>query len=56
MDAPGDPDASFLMDKVKVENRQPDSSYGAPMPYSYTALNSTQLNTVRQWILEGARP
>jgi hypothetical protein len=54
--APGDPDASFLMDKIKVENRQPDATYGAPMPYSYSALNSTQLNTVRQWILEGARP
>jgi hypothetical protein len=51
---PGDPEASLLIHKVR-----PGSSvqeYGPPMPYSYSALNQAQVDLVRQWILEGARP
>jgi len=50
----GDPGASFLIDKVTRD--RPDSDIGAQMPYSYTELTATQVDTVRQWILEGARP
>lgn len=51
---PGDPEKSLLIQKVRLN--VPDSEYGAQMPYSYAALTERQLETVRQWILEGARP
>lgn len=51
---PGDPDASFLM--LKVRAQQPDSVNGASMPYSFALLTERQIDTVRQWIVEGARP
>jgi hypothetical protein len=51
---PGDPDASVLIHKIRQE--QVTVSYGAPMPYSYASLTSAQVDLVRQWILEGARP
>lgn len=50
----GSPADSFLIDKVSAS--RPASEYGAQMPYSYTALTSMQVDTVRQWIIEGARP
>jgi hypothetical protein len=51
---PGDPERSLLIQKVRLN--VPDSEYGAQMPYSYNALTTRQLDTVRQWILEGALP
>jgi hypothetical protein len=51
---PGSPDDSLMIWKVSIERA--DSEYGAPMPYSYSALTASQIETVRQWILEGARP
>jgi hypothetical protein len=51
---PGNPDESFLM--LKVRATAPDSVVGAPMPYSYALLTERQIDTVRQWIVEGARP
>lgn len=51
---PGDPERSLLIQKVRLN--VPDSEYGAQMPYSYNPLTTRQLDTVRQWILEGALP
>lgn len=51
---PGDPERSLLIQKVRLN--VPDSEFGAQMPYSYNPLTSRQLDTVRQWILEGALP
>ncbi len=51
---PGSPDDSLMIWKVSIERA--DSEYGAPMPYSYNALTASQVDTVRRWILEGARP
>lgn len=51
---PGDPDASFLIAKVVAV--RPDSDVGAQMPYSYNALTQSQIDLVRQWIVEGALP
>jgi hypothetical protein len=51
---PGNPEDSFLIQKVKAERAT--AELGAQMPYSYGALTTTELETVRQWILEGALP
>ena len=51
---PGDPERSLLIQKVRLN--VPDSEYGAQMPYSYTPLTTRQIDTVSQWILEGALP
>lgn len=51
---PGNPEDSFLIQKVKADRAQSD--IGAQMPYSYSALTPTQVETVRQWILQGALP
>ena len=51
---PGDPEQSLLILKVRAE--RPGSDIGAQMPYSYNALTPSQLDVVRQWIVEGARP
>jgi hypothetical protein len=51
---PGDPENSLMILKVRAERA--DSDIGAQMPYSFDALSSNQVETVRQWILEGARP
>ena len=51
---PGNPDDSFLMQKVRAD--RPQSEIGANMPYSYSALSESQLEVVRQWILQGALP
>jgi hypothetical protein len=48
------PDESLMIKKVSIVRA--DSDYGAPMPYSYNALTASQIETVRRWILEGARP
>jgi hypothetical protein len=51
---PGDPEASFLIRKVRATEADP--VIGAPMPYSYEPLTPRQIETVRLWIAEGARP
>jgi hypothetical protein len=51
---PGQPEESLLI--LKVRANRPESDIGAQMPYSYPALTTRQIDTVRQWILEGARP
>jgi hypothetical protein len=51
---PGSPDDSLLI--LKVRAQRPESDIGAQMPYSYTPLSSSQIDVVRQWIAEGARP
>ena len=51
---PGNPVASFLMTKVAAETAS--SEYGAPMPRRYNRLTDSQVDRVRQWIEEGAKP
>lgn len=51
---PGDPENSLMILKVRAEGA--DSDIGAQMPYSYDELNDRQIEVVRQWIVEGARP
>lgn len=51
---PGDPEQSLLILKVRAE--RPTSDIGAQMPYSYNPLTPSQVEVVRQWIVEGARP
>jgi hypothetical protein len=51
---PGDPENSLMILKVRAERA--DSDIGAQMPYSFDELSQRQVETVRQWILEGARP
>lgn len=48
---PGDPDASFLMQKVEGK-----AATGARMPLGGPALSAEQLSAIRQWIADGARP
>ncbi len=50
--APGNPDASFLMIKVTVE--ESGSEYGPTMPYSYNPLTEEDIQVVEEWILNGA--
>jgi hypothetical protein len=51
---PRDPEQSFLIDKVTAD--MPMSEIGRQMPTSFEPLTVTQIELVRQWILEGARP
>lgn len=51
---PGNLEGSLLI--LKIRASQPSSEFGAPMPYSYDPLTPPQIDTVRQWVLEGARP
>ncbi|MEO8178197.1 MAG: hypothetical protein ABI895_05120 [Deltaproteobacteria bacterium] len=56
---PGNLENSLLIEKLHYENFTNGvarSDYGAQMPYSFDALSRTQVETVRQWILEGAKP
>ena len=48
---PGDPDDSLLI--LKVEASEP-SEAGDPMPMVYPRLTPAEIETVTQWILEGA--
>ena len=47
---PGDPDASFLMDKLTSEN----PAAGNRMPLFGGALSGAEIANVRAWIAEGA--
>jgi hypothetical protein len=51
---PSDPVASFLM--TKLEATEASSEYGAPMPRRFDRLTDSQVDRVRQWIEEGAKP
>jgi hypothetical protein len=56
---PGHPENSLLLEKLHYENFTNGvarSDFGAQMPYSFPAISSKQVDTVRQWILEGAKP
>jgi len=56
---PGNPDNSLLIRKIHYENFTVGiarSDYGSQMPYSFSKLSPNQVATVRQWILEGAKP
>lgn len=46
---PGDPDASVLWHKVSGTG-----TYGLTMPPSGTTLNAAELQTIRDWIEQGA--
>lgn len=50
--APGDPDNSFLILKIRATEVQ--DGLGAPMPYSYDPLSPSEIDVVRRWIAEGA--
>ncbi len=52
--APGDPEASLLIHKVRPSDGTND--WGARMPYSYQRLSVDQVALVRQWIEDGAHP
>ncbi|HKO95189.1 MAG TPA: hypothetical protein VJU61_28735 [Polyangiaceae bacterium] len=51
---PGNPTDSFLM--TKVQATEASSEYGAPMPRRFERLTGLQVDRVRQWIEEGAKP
>jgi hypothetical protein len=51
---PGDPDESLMI--LKVRALEADADIGAQMPYSFDPLTVDQVDIVRQWIVEGARP
>jgi hypothetical protein len=52
---PGDPDESFLVDKVEREDLDPAED-GRPMPLHLPRLRPDQIEMVRVWIREGAHP
>jgi hypothetical protein len=56
--SPGDPDQSLLIQRVRASfaGDPPGSEYGRPMPLSLPLLDARQVDQVREWILEGARP
>jgi hypothetical protein len=49
---PGDPDGSFLVQKL--EATVASSDVGSPMPYGYPHLSSPEVELLRQWIVDGA--
>lgn len=51
--APGDPENSFLVVKIKATGT--DSQNGANMPYNYSSLTPEEVDVVSQWITLGAR-
>jgi len=56
--APGDPDASLLVQRVRASagDNLPGSEFGAPMPKPIAVLSEAQVELVREWISAGARP
>jgi hypothetical protein len=50
---PGDPDASFLIQKL--EATEFTSDVGAPMPRNFPALSADEVAIIERWIREGAR-
>lgn len=53
---PGDPDASFLVDKIVQPSRLPQPGGGAFMPQYRGPLAPDRVAIVRQWIADGADP
>jgi hypothetical protein len=49
---PGNPDNSFLLDKVEG----PGLNEGARMPNERPALSAREIEAIRTWIAEGALP
>lgn len=49
---PGDPDSSFLVQKLEALGASSD--VGAPMPYGYQALSESEVDVLARWIAEGA--
>ena len=49
---PGNSEVSFLV--RKIEATEPEAGLGAPMPYVFERLSDDEVQTVRQWILDGA--
>jgi hypothetical protein len=49
---PGDPDASYLFEKVSQER----PAVGERMPLGASPLSSGEIATIRQWIAQGALP
>lgn len=47
---PGDPDASYLMEKLSANPRS-----GVRMPQALAPLSEEQINLIRTWIAEGAQ-
>lgn len=56
--APGDPDASLLVQRVRQSAGEnlPTPAFGAPMPKPTRSLDDAQQALVREWIVQGARP
>ncbi len=51
---PGKPDESFLLDKLTANDLDPEGE-GMHMPAAYADVTPTELQTIRQWIADGAR-
>jgi hypothetical protein len=49
---PGDPENSLLWQKLHAT--EPSSAIGAPMPYGFPHLSTTEVDLLRQWIVAGA--
>jgi len=49
----GQPDQSFLVDKVQATDLNPDTE-GASMPLNNPQVTATELDAIRTWILNGA--
>ena len=49
---PGDPDASFLMDKIT--GNLPVEAGGSPMPYQVPPLDEEQIGILEKWVADGA--
>jgi hypothetical protein len=48
---PGDPDASFLIQKL-----EPNPAFGDRMPLTGCCLQQVTIDVIRQWIQDGAQP
>jgi len=48
---PGDPDASFLIQKL-----EPSPAFGDRMPLTGCCLQQVTIDVIRQWIQDGAQP
>ncbi|MEL6537570.1 MAG: hypothetical protein AAFQ98_19265 [Bacteroidota bacterium] len=49
---PGDPDSSFLYQKVTFDSS--DFKFGSPMPAGGLTISANQIEFLRQWIVAGA--
>ncbi|HVZ37012.1 MAG TPA: hypothetical protein VG963_31520 [Polyangiaceae bacterium] len=55
--APGDPEHSLLILKVRPQDPNMDySDVGVQMPYAFPELSANQVDIVREWISQGAKP